>query len=180
MDFSSFNFNHKTGWGGLLLLSAAISLCFFSLAYMMEGQGWLSAYDEERNDLYLDIGWNWIRGSGVAFLFALALGGWGISLLRKSKRQGQAKPVWGKLNLNHKKGALAVVFLSVGFTFFFNAALYWWEAEKWFVAGAESARPWFFAEASAWVSSATTMTFIGIVLEALALVLLVRSWKGKT
>jgi len=181
MNLSQFNFNHKTGWGGLILFSIAVSFIFFSLVYMMEGQGWLSAYDEESNELYLDIGWNWIRGSGVAFLTTLLLGGLGIFLLRKNKKSSEkAGALFGKLDLNQKKGALAVVLISVGFTFFFNAALYWWEAEKWFVGGLYPGNTWFFEEASAWVSSATAMTFIGIALEAVALVLLVKTWRRKT
>ena len=114
-----FDFNHITGYCGVILVSIAISSLLFSLAHMFEGIGWLSADDAESNDLYLDVGWNWIRGSGVAFIVALVLFGSSILLLRKNLHLPRRRSsLFGKLDINQSKGLLGLVFLCVAFVFF--------------------------------------------------------------
>ena len=175
-----FDFNHITGYCGVILASIAISSLFFSLAYMFEGIGWLSADDAESNDLYLDVGWSWIRGSGVAFVVALVLFGISILLLRKNRHLPRRRsPLFGKLDINQEKGLLGLVSLCVAFVFFFNGGLYRIEAEKWFYAASRPGQAWFLEEASGWATSSYVMLLIGILLAAAGWILIAMQWKAK-
>ena len=175
-----YDFNHRTGYCSVILISISISLLFFSLGYMFEGVGWLSAYVEEANDIYLDVGWNWIRGSGVAFAIALVLFGISAKLLRDNRRLTQrCLPLFGKLDVNQQKGLLGLISLSVAVVFFFNAGLYRIEASKWFYAALGSGRAWFLEEASGWITSSTVMSLIGILLAAVGWILIAKQWKVK-
>jgi hypothetical protein len=179
MDLRKYDFNHKTGYGAIILISMAISLCFFSVAYMSEGLGWLSDYEDDGDELYLDVGWNWIRGSGLAFLVALAQFIFSWKLLQTNKKISGTRPMLGKLDLNQRQGYLGLVSLSISFIFFINAALYWWEAEKWFFGGLYPGNSWFLNEASAWATSAWIMGLVGILLSAIGWVLLAKNWKKR-
>ena len=175
-----FDFNHTTGYWGVIVVSIAISSLFFSLAYMLEGVGWLLAYDAESNDLYLDVGWNWIRGSGVAFVVALVLFGISIRLLRKNRHLPKRRsPLFGKLDINQMKGLLGLVFLSVAVVFFFNGGLYRIEAEKWFYSASRPGQAWFPEEASDWVTSSYVMLLIGILMATAGWILIAMQWKAK-
>ncbi len=171
-----FDFNHKTGYWSVICVAIAISLLFFSMAYMFEGVGWLSAYKDEAKDMYLDIGWNWIRGSGAAFLVAVVLISISAKLLNKNRNISNTPPLFGKLDLNKYKGLLGAIFIPVAFVFFFNGFLYRIEAAKWFYA-ARTGTIWYLNEASAWVTSATVMIIIGILLSAAGFILMAVEWK---
>ena len=176
-----FDFNHKTGIFSVIFISIATSLLFFSLAYMFEGLGWLSAYEDEEIDLYLDVGWNWIRGSGAAFVVALILLVISFVLLKKNRGQAQRKsPLFGKLDLNGKKGLLGLVLISVSAAFFFSGILYRIESANWLYSGIAQGKTWFLEEASAWATSAYVMIMIGIFLSAAGWILIAVQWKKKT
>jgi len=51
---------------------------------------------------------------------------------------------------------------------------------KWVSAAIELNRTWYLEEAASWVSAASTMQIIGILLEAAGLILIVLAWKRKT
>ena len=162
-----FDFNHIAGYCGVIPVSIAISSLLFSLAYMFEGVGWLSADEADSNDLYLDVGWNWIRGSGIAFVVALVLFGSSMLLLRKNRHlPGRNSPLFGKLDINQQKGLLGLVFLCVSFVFFFNGGLYRIESERWLYAASRPGQAWFLEEASGWATSSYVMLLIGILLAA--------------
>ena len=61
--------NRASGLFGLLLLSIAVSLIFFSIAYFIEGAGWSNAAEEEEED-YGEIAGNWNRGGTIALVLA--------------------------------------------------------------------------------------------------------------
>ena len=173
-----FDFNHKTGIFSIIFVSIAVSLIFFSLAYMIEGVGWISAYDDEAKDFYLDVGWNWVRGSGIAFGFTLILLIISIILLIKNRRLSQRnRPLFGKLDLNGGKGILGLIFLAVSFIFFLNGGIYRIETTKWFNAALRSGQTWFLNEASSWATSSFIMILIGILLSAIGWILIAVQWK---
>ncbi len=176
-----FDFNKKSGWVSVVFISIGISLLIFAAVYLFEGFGWLSAYKEEPLDAYAEVGWNWIRGAGIAFVVALVLLVVSYLLLRKNKETaGTPSPLFGRLNLNQSKALLGLTLASVALVFFFNAALYRIEVVKWVSSAIELRRTWYLQEAASWVSAASAMQVIGILLEAAGLILLVLSWKRKT
>ncbi len=175
-----FDFNKKSGWLSVVFISVGISLLVFAAVYLFEGFGWLSAYKEERLDAYAEVGWNWIRGAGIAFVVGLILLGGSFTMLRKNKGATERTgPLFGRLDLNQNKALLGLTLASVALVFFFNAALYRIEVVKWVSAAIELRRTWYLKEAASWVSAASTMQTIGILLEAAGLILLVLSWKRK-
>ena len=168
-----FDFNKKSGWISVVFISIGISLLVFAAVYLFEGFGWLSTYAE--------VGWNWIRGAGITFLIALVLLVASYKMLRKNKETTAiSRPLFNRLNLNQNKALLGLTLASVALVFFFNAALYRLEMVTWFFAGLELNRTWYLEEAASWVSAASTMQIIGILLEAAGLILIVLSWKRKT
>jgi hypothetical protein len=176
-----FDFNKKSGWISVIFISIGISLIIFAAVYLFEGFGWLSAYKAEPLDAYVEVGWNWIRGAGIAFVVALILLIASFLMLWKNKAKTSiSTPLFGRLDLNQSKPLLGLTLASVALVFFFNAALYRLELVKWFFAGLELNRPWYLSEAASWASAATTMLLIGILLEAAGLVLIVLAWKKKT
>ena len=185
----NYDLNKTSGCLSIIFASIAISLFIFSLVYMFEGGGWISAYDEDPNDLYLDVGWNWVRGSGVAFIVAMVLVIISTILLSKNKRsdtersndkrrnEKRASYLLGKLDLNKKKGFVGLVLVSVALTFLANGVLYRIEYANWLYGGIYSAQGWFFEEASAWASSAYYMFLISILLATVGSFLLVMEYK---
>lgn len=183
MDYlKRFDFNQKTGWISIILFSLGLSLLVFAAVYMIEGVSWLTAENERNLDVYGETGWNWVRGSGIAFLISLGLLATSYALLKRNKKSKMpAPPLRGKLDLNRPKATLGLVFLSVSLVFFFNAILYRNEAASWIYAAVELTRPWYLEEASGWVAAASTVNAIGAVLAASGLVLLLLAWnKTKT
>lgn len=175
-----FDFNKKSGWISVVFISIGISLLVFAAVYLFEGFGWLSAYKEEQLDAYAEVGWNWIRGAGIAFVIALILLVACYMLLRKNKENPAiSKPLFNKLDLNQSKALLGLILASVALVFFFNAALYRVEVVKWVASAIELKRTWYLKEAASWVSAASTMQTIGILLEAAGLILIVLAWKRK-
>jgi len=178
-----FDFNKKSGWISVVLISIGISLLCFAAVYLNEGIGWLSAYKEEQLDAYAQVGWNWIRGAGIAFIVALILLVASFVMLRKNKEtagSGISKPLFGRLDLNHSKALLGLTLASVALVFFFNYALYRIEMVRWFWAGIELNRTWYLDEAASWATTASIMGIIGIILEAAGLILIVLAWRRKT
>ena len=178
----AFDFNKGTGIAGATLIAIAISLACFSIAYLLEGFGWSSSYASEGNELYLDIEWNWYRGSGVAFLATILTGISGIVLLVKNRcqcQQGKGSPVLGCLDLNCGKGKIALLMVPTGLIFLFNAIFYRIEAARWFNAGLSPGRVWYLEEASAWYTASWIMSLITIALLATGAILLVLVWKGR-
>lgn len=178
----SYNFNHRTGFYGIFLGCIAMSLFFFSAAYLTEGLGWLDAYDDEKNELYLDVGWNWIRGSGVAFLITVGLGVASRILLSKNKRLSNdlaGKPVLPTYNFNTKLGLWSLILFSVSLVFVFHGAFYRIEAVRWLNAGLGPGEPWFVGEALAWYQSSAVMFAIAIILLVGTGALAWKNWKGK-
>lgn len=182
MNFlKNFDFNKKSGWVSVVFISIGISLLIFAVVYLFEGFGWLSAYKDERLDAYVEVGWNWIRGAGIAFVIAFILLVISFLMLRKNKTATEiAKPLFSRLDLNQIKALLGLILASVALVFFFNAALYRIEVVKWVTSAIELKRTWYLKEAASWVSAASTMQIIGILLEAAGLILLALSWKRKT
>lgn len=175
-----FDFNKASGWVSVIFISIAISLLVFAAVYLSEGLGWLSAYKKEALDAYLEVGWNWIRGAGIAFTVALVLLGTSFIMLLKNKTGNSlSTSLFNHLDLNQLKALLGLVLASVALVFFFNAALYRIEVVKWVTAAIELRRAWYLDEASSWVSAASTMQIVGILLEASGLILLAFSWKRK-
>lgn len=173
-----YDFNRSSGYWAAVLVSIGISLLFFSLAYMIEGVGWITEFSTDANELYLDVGWNWIDGSGIAFLVTLVLFGIARSLLKSNRSSSDRRsPLFGKLDLNQRNGLLGLVLLAVSFTFFFNGGLYRIEAANWFYAAAASSQSWFLDEASKWIMSSTIMIIIGIVLSATGWVMIAMQWR---
>jgi hypothetical protein len=147
---------------------------------MFEGVGWLSADDADSPDLYLDVGWNWIRGSGVAFVVAIILIGISIRLLHKNSHLPIHRSLlFGRLDINQPKGLLGLVFLCVAFVFFFNGGLYWIESQRWFYATVRLDQAWYLEESSSWATSSYVMSLIGILLAAAGWILLGVQWKTK-
>lgn len=176
-----FDFNKKSGWVSVAFISIGISLLVFAAVYLFEGFGWLSAYKEEQLDAYAEVGWNWIRGAGIAFVIGLILLVASFVMLRKNKATtGLANPLFGRIDLNQSKALLGLTLASVALVFFFNSALYTLEVQKWFFAALELNRTWYLNEAASWAADASTMRTIGILLEAAGLILIVLSWKRKT
>ena len=176
-----FDFNKKSGWISVVFIAIGISLLVFAAVYLFEGFGWLSAYKEEQLDAYAEVGWNWIRGSGIAFTVALILLVVSYLMLRKNKETSAlSRPLFGRLDLNQIKALLGLTLASVALVFFFNYALYQLEMVKWFYAGVELNRTWYLNESASWSADAATMRLIGILLEASGLILLVLAWKRKT
>lgn len=176
-----FDFNKKSGWISVIFISIGISLLVFAAVYLFEGFGWLAAYKKEPLDAYAEVGWNWIRGSGIAFVVAIILIVVSLLMLRKNKENtGISRPLFGRLDLNQIKALLGLTLASVALVFFFNAALYRIEVVKWVASAIELRRTWYLAEAASWVSAASTMQIIGILLEAAGLILIALSWKWKT
>lgn len=190
-----YNFNKASGYLSLIFISIAISLLVFSLVYMSEGIGWISAYDDDPNDLYLDVGWNWVRGSGVAFLVAVVLIVISFILLGKNKINNikysnklktssqnkfssKSDYLFGKLDLNNKKSFTGLVLLSVALVFLFNGILYRIESTNWLYGGIYNAQGWFFEEASAWATSSYYMFLITILLATIGSLLLVIQYKS--
>ncbi len=178
----SFDFNHNTGYSSVVLVSIAIALLIFSLVYMSEGLGWLAGHEDEALDIYLDVGWNWIRGSGVAFVVAVVFSGISVMLLRKNHHSPHRRPpLFGKLDVNQWKGLLGFVSLSVAFVFFFNAVLYRMESNDWFYGAVASGRAWYLSEASSWATGSYVMSLIGIFLAAAGWILIALQWqRGKS
>ena len=177
----SFDFNKKSGWMSVVFISIGISLLVFAAVYLNEGFGWLSAYKEEQLDAYAQVGWNWIRGAGIAFIVALILLVASFLMLRKNKETGGlSSPLFGRLDLNQSKALLGLTLASVALVFFFNYALYRIEMVRWFWAGLELNRTWYLDEAASWATTASIMGIIGILLEAAGLVLIVLAWRRKT
>jgi len=176
MALQKYDINKASGYLSIIFVSIAISLLIFSLVYMVEGIGWISAYDEDHNDLYLDVGWNWVRGSGVAFLLAIILIIISTILLAKNKSpvksSSKSSYLFGKLDLNKKKGLLGLVSLSVAIVFVFNGIVYKIESVNWLYGGIYSVEGWFFAEASAWATSSYYMFMIAILLATIGCVVL--------
>lgn len=176
-----FDFNKKGGWISVVFIAIGISLLIFAAVYLSEGFGWLSAYKEEQLDAYAEVGWNWIRGAGIAFVVALILLVVSYLMLRKNKETtAVSRPLFNRLDLNQTKALLGLTLASVALVFFFNAALYRIEVVKWVSSAIELRRAWYLQEAASWVSAASTMQIIGIVLEAVGLILLALAWKWKT
>ncbi len=175
-----FDFNKKSGWISVVFVSIGISLLVFATVYLFEGFGWLAAYKEEPLDAYAEVGWNWIRGAGIAFVIAFILLVVSFLMLLKNKAATDiSKPLFNKLDLNQIKALLGLTLASVALVFFFNAALYRIEVVKWVSSAIELKRTWYLEEAASWVSAASTMQLIGILLEAAGLILLVLAWKRK-
>ena len=165
----------------VVFISIGISLLVFAAVYLNEGLGWLSAYKEEQLDAYAQVGWNWIRGAGIAFIVALILLVASFLMLRKNKETGGlSSPLFGRLDLNQSKALLGLTLASVALVFFFNYALYRIEMVRWFWAGLELNRTWYLDEAASWATTASIMGIIGILLEAAGLVLIVLAWRRKT
>ena len=176
-----FDFNKKSGWISVVFASIGISLLIFAAVYLFEGFGWLPTYKEEQLDAYAEVGWNWIRGAGIAFVTALILLVVSYLMLRKNKEAtGISRPLFDRLDLNQNKALLGLTLASVALVFFFNYALYRLEMVRWFFAGLELNRTWYLNEAASWAAAASLMGTIGIVLEAAGLILIVLSWKRKT
>jgi len=175
-----YNLNKTSGYLSVIFISISISLLIFSLVYMFEGVGWISAYDEDPNELYLDVGWNWVRGSGLAFLVAIVLIIISAILLSKNKKiydKKRASYMFGRLDLNKRKGLFGLVLLSVALTFLFNGILFRIEYANWLYGGIYSAQGWFFEEASAWATSSYYMFLVGILLTTVGCMLLVMGYK---
>jgi len=171
-----FDFNNPTGYFSVILVAIAISLLFFSLAYMSEGLGWISG--DSPDDISLDVGWNWIRGSGITFIIAIVLFGVSASLLNKNHKLSKwGSPVFGSLDLNQPKGLLGLTSLSVAFVFFLNSGIYRLEALRWYYASFSSGQSWFLTESSSWITSSYIMALIGIILAATGWLLLAKQWK---
>lgn len=176
-----FDFNKKSGWVSVVFASIGISLLVFAAVYLNEGLGWLAAYKEEQLDAYAEVGWNWIRGAGIAFVIGLILLVASYLMLRKNKETNAlSRPLFNRLDLNQNKALLGLTLASVALVFFFNAALYRIEVVKWVSSAIELKRTWYLEEAASWVSAASTMQIIGILLEAAGLILIVLAWKRKT
>lgn len=175
-----FDFNKKSGWISIIFTSVGISLLVFAAVYLFEGLGWLSAYKEEQLDAYIQVGWNWIRGAGIAFIVGLVLLTASFVMLRKNKgATTPSRPLFGRLDLNQSKALLGLTLASVALVFFFNSALYTLEVHKWFFAGLELNRTWYLNESASWAAAASTMRLIGILLEAAGLILIALAWKRK-
>lgn len=176
-----FDFNKKSGWLSVVFISIGISLLVFAAVYLLEGFDWLSAYKEDPLDAYADVGWNWIRGAGIAFVVGLILLVISFVMLRKNKATTiLVKPLFGRLDLNQNKALLGLTLASVALVFFFNSAIYTLEVHKWFFAALELNRTWYLNESASWAADASTMRMVGIILEAAGLILIVLSWKRKT
>ena len=179
-SLTKFDFNHKTGYLSVILGSIGISFLVFAAVYVIEGMGWLAAYEDEKLDLYLDIGWNWIRGGGAAFAVAVILIASSAVMLAKNKRRaGRATPLFGKLDLNNRKGLMGLTLIATSFAFFFNGIFYRQEATRWFFGAIETVDSWKLEEAAAWISASTTMIMIGILLSAAGFTLLALSTRAK-
>lgn len=164
------NFNLPSGWGAVILGSIGISLLVFAAVYVIEGMGWLASYEEEQLDLVKDVGWNWIRGGGIAFAIALVSLIGSIAMLRRNRKLSLPAK---RVGLNGGKGLLGLTLLSVSAVFFFNGVLYRVEAAHWFYGAVASVQEWMLVEASAWITASTVMILIGIGLSASGLILLV-------
>ena len=102
-----FDFNKKSGWISVVFASIGISLLAFAAVYLFEGFGWLSTYKEERLDAYAQVGWNWIRGAGIAIVIGLILLIASFMMLRKNKETtGISRPLFNRLDLNQNKALL--------------------------------------------------------------------------
>lgn len=167
-----FDFNERRGYLSVVAVCIAVSLAFFSVAYLLEGVGWLG------DDTHAWVGWNWLRGSGIAVVIALALfllaRGW---LKANALKQEKARPLFGRLDLNARKGLLGLASLSVSGVFFFNGIFYWQEAARWYWAGVETAQSWMLTESSSWYTAAAIMLFIGIALSALGWLCVALQWR---
>ncbi len=167
-----YDFNDTRGWLSVVAVCIAVSLAFFSIAYLIEGIGWLG------DDTYAWVGWNWLRGSGIAIVIALVL----LGLARKwlganARKQEKARPLFGRLDLKGRKGLLGLASLSVSGVFFFNGIFYWQEAARWYWAGVETAQSWMLTESSSWYTAAAIMLFIGIALSAAGWLCVVLQWR---
>lgn len=171
------DFNRASGWGAIILGSIGTSLLVFAGVYVAEGLGWLAAYEEEQLDLVKDVGWNWIRGGGLAFAAALILLIGAALILGRNRKLG---PPARRSGLNNGQGLLGLVMLAVSAVFFFNGILYRTEAARWFYGGVASVQEWMLVEASAWITASTVMFLIGIGLSAGGLILLVIQAKKRS
>ncbi len=173
-----YDFNKWTGWLSIIFVSIGISFVIFAGVYFAEGFSWLASYKEEAIDSYKEIGQNWLRGGVIAlassmFLFFLS----SIMLGKNKNTQGTKPPIWGRLDFNNRKCAAGLVFLSVAFTFFFNAALYRYEYTIWVLSGIAQAKEWYLVEASKWATAMTYMALIGAFLSAIGWIFIVMGWK---
>ena len=171
-ELKEYDFNDSTGYLSVIFVCIAVSLVFVSLAYLSEGIGWIG------DETHSWVGWNWLKGAGIAVVVAGVLLGIAITLLNSNAgRQERKQPLFGKLDLNGKKGLLGLASLSVSAVFFFNGITYRQEAARWYYAGVAQGINWFFNEASAWTTSAAIMLFIGIALSAAGWILIALEWK---
>ena len=173
-----YDLNKWTGWLSVIFVSIAISFVIFAGVYFTEGMGWLASYKEEAIESYKKIGQNWVRGGVIALASSVALFFISSIMLGKNKKTpGKKTPIWNRLDFNNYKCALGLVFLSVAFTFFFNAALYRYEYTVWILSGIAEAKEWYLVEASNWASAMTYMALIGALLSAVGWILIATGWK---
>ena len=173
--------NRASGLVGLLLLSIAMSLVFFSIAYFSEGAGWSGAADKEDENDYDEIAGNWYTGGVIvlvlaSLLFAVSGTLLAINFLRARKARKFNEPhklLWNIFNLNCLSGLFALIMIPTGIVFCTNGFIYKAEAWRWENAATKS---WHFTEASAWHTSAMWMYLIAIFLVCGAAFLLVHNF----
>ena len=168
----AYDFNDVKGCLGAAAACIAVSLAFFSVAYLIEGVGWLG------DETHGWVGWNWLRGSGIAIVLAFVLLWLARNGLKASAlRQPRAGPLFGRLDLNASKGQCGLASLSISSVFFFNGIFYRQEAARWYWAGVETATSWMLAESSSWYAASAIMLFIGIALSAIGWTCIVLQWR---
>lgn len=171
-ELEKYDFNESTGYLSVIFVCIAVSLVFFSLAYVVEGVGWLG------DETHSWVGWNWLKGAGIAVVVAGVLAGISLNLLgSNTSRQERERPLFGKLDLNRKKGLIGLASLSVSVVFFFNGIIYRQEAMRWYWAGTGEGINWMLNESSAWFTSSMVMLLIGIGLSAAGWILIALQWK---
>ena len=161
--------NRASGLVGLLLLSIAVSLVFFSIAYFSEGAGWSDAADKEDKNDYDEIAGNWYTGGVIVLvmanlLFAVSGTLLVINFLRTRKARKFNEPhklLWNIFDLNRLLGLVTLMMIPTGLVFFTNGVIYKMEAWRWENAATKT---WHYTEASAWHTSAMWMYLIAIFL----------------
>ncbi len=178
IQINFLDFNRATGLLGLLVLSIAVSLVFFSIAYFSEGAGWSGAAEDEEDEGYEEIAGNWYTGGVIALVLAGLLFAVSVTLLiinhirvKKSREFNEPKRLlWNIFDLNRLPGLLALILIPTGTVFFTNGFIYKAEAWRWENAATKS---WHYSEASAWHTSAMWMYLIAIFMVCGAAFLLV-------